>query len=117
MWGRNNSSATGGQLNTTKHTSVNQDLERRANRYTEDQSYEEIQDQKLLDATIDETITIDGTGILIEKQDNGNETKQNEIMLNEGMANSKNKAKWKQTELEKVRWVDDYLLKVHIIAP
>ena len=33
-----------GQLNPTKHTAVIQDLERRANRYMEDRSYEEIQD-------------------------------------------------------------------------
>ena len=66
-----------GQLNTAKHTAVIQALERRANRYTEDLSYEEIQDKNLLDATIDETRTINGTGIQIEKQDNGNETKTN----------------------------------------
>ena len=66
-----------GQLNTTKHMEVIQALEQRANRYTEDQSYEEIQDLNLLDATIDETRKIDGTGKQIEKQDNGNETKTN----------------------------------------
>ena len=49
-----------GKLNTTKHTAVIQVLERRANRYTEDRSYEEIQDQNLLDTAIDETRTIDG---------------------------------------------------------
>ena len=38
-------------------------------------------------------------------------------MLNERIANSINKEKWKQTELEEVRWVDDYLLKVHGVAP
>ena len=54
-----------GQLNTTKHTSVIQALERRVNRYTEDRSYKEIQYQNLLDATIDETRTVDGTGIQI----------------------------------------------------
>ena len=27
------------------------------------------------------------------------------------------KAKWKETELEEVRWVDDYLLKVYGVAP
>ena len=59
----------------------------------EDRGYEEIQDQKLLDATIDETRTIDGTGIQIEKQYNGNETKTNESILNEQMANNINKAK------------------------
>ena len=106
-----------GQLNTTKHTTVIQALERRDNRYTEDRSYEEIQYQNLLDATIDETRRIDGKGIQIEKQDNCNETKTNYSMLNERMANSINKAKWKQTELEVVRWLDDYLLKVHRVAP
>ena len=54
-----------GQLNTTKHTAIIQALEQRANRYKEDRSYEEIQDQNQLDATIDETRTIDGTGIQI----------------------------------------------------
>ena len=92
-------------------------MEQRANRYTEDQSYEETQDQNLLDATIDETRMIDGTAIQIEIQDNGNETKTNDSMLNELMANSINKAKWKLTELEEVRWVDEYLLKVHGVAP
>ena len=77
-----------------------QALERRVKRYTEDWSYEEIQDQNLLDATIDEIITIDGTGIQIEKQDNSNETKTNDSILNERMLNNINKAKWKQTELE-----------------
>ena len=38
-------------------------------------------------------------------------------MLNELIANSINKEKWKQTELEEVRWADDYLLKVHGVAP
>ena len=33
------------------------------------------------------------------------------------MENIRNKAKWKQTELEEVRWVNDYLLKVHGVAP
>ena len=59
----------------------------------EDRSYEEIQDQNLLDATIDETRTIDGTGIQIEKQDNSSETNTNESMHNEQMAKSINKAK------------------------
>ena len=54
-----------GQLNTTKHKAVIQALEQRSNRYTEDRSYEEIQDQNLLDTAIDETGTIDGTGIQI----------------------------------------------------
>ena len=94
-----------------------QNLEQRANRYTEDWSYEEIQDQNLLDTEIDETRTIDGTGIQIEKQDNGNEIKKNESILNDQMANNIKKAKWKETELEEVRWVDDYLLKVHGVAP
>ena len=33
------------------------------------------------------------------------------------MANSMKRAKWKQTELEELRWVDDYPLKVHGVAP
>ena len=67
---------------------VIQALERRANRYTEDRSYEEIQDQNLLDATIDETRKIDGTEIKIEKKDNGSEANTNESILNERMANN-----------------------------
>ena len=70
-----------------------QALELRANRYTEYWSYEEIQDQNILDAKIDETRTIHGTGIQIEKQDNGNETKRSDIILNDQMANNINKAK------------------------
>ena len=93
-----------------------QTLEQRANRYTEDWSYEEIQDQNILDAKIDETRTIHGTGIQLEKQDNGNETKRSDIILNDQMANNINKAQWKQTELEEVMWVDEYLLKVQGIA-
>ena len=38
-------------------------------------------------------------------------------MLNERIANSINRAKWKETELGEVRWVGDYLLKVHGVAP
>ena len=68
-----------------------QALEQRANRYTKDRSYEEI-----LDAKIDETRTIDGTRIQIEKQDNGNETNTNESIFNERMANNINKEKWKK---------------------
>ena len=37
-------------------------------------------------------------------------------MINELTANSMNKEKWKQTELEEVRWVDEYLLKVYGVA-
>ena len=70
-----------------------QALERRSNSYTEDRRYEEIQDQKLLYTTIDETRTIDGTGIQIEKQDNSSETNTNESMHNEQMAKSISKAK------------------------
>ena len=92
-------------------------MERRANRYTEDRSYEEIQYQIQLDTAIDETRTIDGTGIQIEKQDNGIETKTNESILNERMANNIKKTKCKETESEEVRWVDEYLLKVHGVAP
>ena len=92
-------------------------MEQRANRSTEYRSYEEIQDQNLLDTAIDETRKIDGTWIQIEKQDNGNETKTNESILNERMANNIKKSKWKETELEEVMWVDDYLLKVHGVAP
>ena len=107
----------GGQLNTTKQTVVIQVLERRANRYTEYRSYEEIQDQNVLDTAIYETRTIDGTGIHIEKQDIGNETKTNDSILNERMTIIIKKEKWKEMELEEVRWVDDYLLKVHEVAP
>ena len=33
------------------------------------------------------------------------------------MENRINKVKWKQTELEVVRWLDDYILKVHGVVP
>ncbi len=49
-----------GRLNVTQHMFVLTALEQRARQYQEHQSYEELEDEQLLDLAIDETGTVAG---------------------------------------------------------
>ncbi len=85
-----------GRLNVTQHLSVLTALEQQAHRYQESQSYEELEDEQLLDDTINET----GTVAALPVEDKGEQHRIAEQELS-----------------KEIRGVLEYLLNVHGLPP
>ena len=97
-----------GALNVTKHHTVLTALEKRAVRFQNSKSYEDVRDQELIDSLLKEDETVATADESLSDSDgeceslNSETTTQLEIGLK---------------EKDEIRGVDDYLLQVHGQAP